>query len=340
MGSDAVFRRMVRIALVSAALGLLWVGGSTTHASQATPPAAASGSELDVIQVRPDFYMLAGAGANVAVQIGPDGTVVVDTGAAARADEIIAAIKKLTGQPIRYIINTGAGADHVGGNAKVAQAGRTIFVVGNALATAMTNNGGASILANENVLRRMSAPTGEVSPYPSAAWPTETFETGRKYMYMNREGIEVLHQPGAHSDADSFVVFRRSDVVVAGDVLDTRRFPTIDLVRGGSVQGEIAALNRLVALAIPSIPLVWQEGGTYVIPGHGRLSDQTDVVEYRDMVTIVRDRVQAMARTGMTLVQVQAAKPAQGYTSRYGSESSAVAATFVEAVYVSLTTKR
>lgn len=340
MGSDAVFRRMVRIALVSAALGLLWVGGSTTHASQATPPAAASGSELDVIQVRPDFYMLAGAGANVAVQIGPDGTVVVDTGAAARADEIIAAIKKLTGQPIRYIINTGAGADHVGGNAKVAQAGRTIFVVGNALATAMTNNGGASILANENVLRRMSAPTGEVSPYPSAAWPTETFETGRKYMYMNREGIEVLHQPGAHSDADSFVVFRRSDVVVAGDVLDTRRFPTIDLVRGGSVQGEIAALNRLVALAIPSIPLVWQEGGTYVIPGHGRLSDQTDVVEYRDMVTIVRDRVQAMARTGMTLVQVQAAKPAQGYTSRYGSESSAAAATFVEAVYVSLTTKR
>lgn len=340
MGSDAVFRRMVRIALVSAALGLLWVGGSTTHASQATPPAAASGSELDVIQVRPDFYMLAGAGANVAVQIGPDGTVVVDTGAAARADEIIAAIKKLTGQPIRYIINTGAGADHVGGNAKVAQAGRTIFVVGNALATAMTNNGGASILANENVLRRMSAPTGEVSPYPSAAWPTETFETGRKYMYMNREGIEVLHQPGAHSDADSFVVFRRSDVVVAGDVLDTRRFPTIDLVRGGSVQGEIAALNRLVALAIPSIPLVWQEGGTYVIPGHGRLSDQTDVVEYRDMVTIVRDRVQAMARTGMTLVQVQAAKPAQGYMSRYGSESSAAAATFVEAVYVSLTTKR
>lgn len=340
MGSDAVFRRMVRIALVSAALGLLWVGGSTTHASQATPPAAASGSELDVIQVRPDFYMLAGAGANVAVQIGPDGTVVVDTGAAARAEEIIAAIKKLTSQPIRYIINTGAGADHVGGNAKVAQAGRTIFVVGNALATAMTNNGGASILANENVLRRMSAPTGEVSPYPSAAWPTETFETGRKYMYMNREGIEVLHQPGAHSDADSFVVFRRSDVVVAGDVLDTRRFPTIDLVRGGSVQGEIAALNRLVALAIPSIPLVWQEGGTYVIPGHGRLSDQTDVVEYRDMVTIVRDRVQAMVRTGMTLAQVQAARPAQGYTSRYGSESSSAAATFVEAVYVSLTTKR
>jgi glyoxylase-like metal-dependent hydrolase (beta-lactamase superfamily II) len=323
------------------ALLLVRIGPSAIGvvASQSQASLSAS-SELEIISVRPDFHMIAGAGANVAVQTGPDGTVVVDTGRAERADDLVAAIRKLTSGPIRYIINTSADADHVGGNGTVARAGRTIFNIGNNLGAAMTNNGAASILANEKVLFRMSAPTGEASPFPVAAWPTETFETGRKYMYLNGEAIEVLHQPRAHADGDSFVMFRRSDVVVAGDVLDTTAFPVIDVQKGGSIQGEIDALNRLVSLAVPSIPLVWQEGGTSVIPGHGRVSDQTDVVEYRDMVTIVRDRVQAMLNEGMTLAQVQAANPAQGYLTRYGSASRTATRTFVESIYAGLSSNR
>jgi glyoxylase-like metal-dependent hydrolase (beta-lactamase superfamily II) len=157
-------------------------------------------------------------------------------------------------------------------------------------------------------------------------------------MYLNGEGIEVLRQPAAHTDGDTVVFFRRSDVVAAGDVLDMTRFPVIDLARGGSIQGEIDALNRLIDLAIPSVPLVSQEGGTYVIPGHGRICDQLDVVDYRDMVTIIRDRVQSLINDGMTLEQIKAAAPAQGYTARYGSDTGAwTTSQFVEAIYTSLT---
>jgi glyoxylase-like metal-dependent hydrolase (beta-lactamase superfamily II) len=156
-------------------------------------------------------------------------------------------------------------------------------------------------------------------------------------MYLNGEGIEVLHQPAAHTDGDVVVFFRKSDVVVAGDILDTTRFPAIDVARGGSIQGEIAALNRLVDLAIPSVPIVSREAGTIVVPGHGRLCDQFDVVEYRDMVTIVRDRVQELVDAGRSLEQVKAASPARGYTRRYGGESGAWTNQFVEAVYASLT---
>jgi glyoxylase-like metal-dependent hydrolase (beta-lactamase superfamily II) len=187
----------------------------------------------------------------------------------------------------------------------------------------------------------MSAPTGKVSPFPTGAWPTETFNQKRVYMYMNREGIEVLHQPAAHSDGDSMVFFRKSDIVVAGDVLDTTRFPVIDISKGGSIQGEIDALNRLLELAIPSIPFVWQQGGTYVIPGHGRVYDQTDILEYRDMVTIIRDRVQDLMKKGMTLEQIQAAGPAKGYARQYGSDSGpSTTNMFIEAVYKSLLVKK
>ena len=149
----------------------------------------------------------------------------------------------------------------------------------------------------------------------------------------------MLRQPHAHADGDSFVLFRRSDVVCAGDVLDTTAFPKIDVQHGGSIQGEIDALNRLMQLAIPSVPFVDQDWGTLVIPGHGRVTDQLDLTEYRDMVTIIRDRVQAMLTAKMTLTQVQAANPTQGFTTRYGSVSSSAASTFVESIYTSLSSQ-
>jgi glyoxylase-like metal-dependent hydrolase (beta-lactamase superfamily II) len=316
--------RIVRIALASAA-----VAASVTVFAQT--------ADLDVVKVRDNVYMIAGAGANITVAFGADGAVVVDAGTLAQADAVIAAIKKITPQPIRYVIDTSADPDHVGGNEKVAKAGRTLFQTNNPLGEGMTNGGAAAILSAEKVLTRMSAPTGKASPFPTASWPTETYDQKRRYMYLNGEGIEVLHPPSAHTDGDSIVFFRRSDVVAAGDILDLTRFPVIDVARGGSVQGELDALNRLVELAIPSVPLVSQDGGTYVIPGHGRVCDQLDVVDYRDMVTIIRDRVEDLVKKGMTIEQIKAAAPTAGYNARYGATSGSWTTNmFVEAIYESL----
>ena len=294
--------------------------------------------DLEVLQLRPNFFMIAGAGSNIAVQVGEDGVVVVDAGVAAKADAIVAAIKKLTPRPIRYVIDTSADPDHVGGNEPLSKAGQTLFTAPGSIGVTGDFLGGvASILSAQQVLERMSAPAGKASPFPVGALPTETFDYPRKYMYLNGEGIEVLHQPAAHTDGDVLVFFRRSDVVVAGDILDTTRFPVIDVAKGGTIRGEIAALNRLVELAIPSVPIVSREAGTLVIPGHGRVCDQLDVVEYRDMVTIIRDRIRDLIKAGMTLDQIKAASPARGYTRRYGSDSGPwTTNSFVEAVHKSL----
>jgi cyclase len=311
-------------------------------------PAEPDDSGLDVVQLRPNFYLIAGAGANIGVQIGDNGVVLVDAGAKEASDQVIAALKGLTDRPIRYIIDTNADADHVGGNANVAQTGLSVFVnlVGAGQARidtfkALTNGGTASILAHESVLKRMSAPTGQEPPFPVEAWPTEAYFEPRKYLRVNGEGIEVLRQPAAHSDADSFVFFRASDVVMAGDVLDKTRFPVIDIANGGSIQGEIDALNRLIDLAIPSVPFIYQGSGTYVVPGHGRVCEQQDVLDYRDMVVVVRDVIADMIEHGMTIEQIQAASPAKAYETQYGSDTGPwTTKMFVEAVYQSLTASK
>lgn len=321
---------------VAAAFG--WIVCTAVSIQAAEP----DNGGLDVVRVRPNFYMIAGAGGNIGVQIGTDGVVLVDAGTEGASDRVLAAIRKLTELPTRYVIDTGADADHVSGNAKLAKAGQTIFInpLGNTgLVNSMTNGGAASIMAHDSVLKRMSAPTGKSSIFPVEAWPTEAFYTNRKYFRMNDEGIEVLYQPAAHTDADSFVFFRRSDVVAAGDILDTTRFPVIDVAKGGSVQGEIDALNRLIALAIPPGPFIYEGVGTYVIPGHGRLCEQLDVVNYRDMVVIVRDVIADMIKQGKTLSQIKEASPAKPYETEYGTEPGSTSA-FVEAIYKSLTTKK
>ena len=298
-------------------------------------------ANLEVLQLRPNFYMIAGAGGNIGFQVGVDGVVVVDSGSASSADAVVAAIKKVTPQPIRYIINTSSDPDHVGGNAAVAKAGQTLFTQGGGAGIAADFLGGAaSILSVEQVLTRMSGSGGQPSAFPVNAWPTETFNQPRKYMYLNGEGIEVFYQPAAHTDGDAMVFFRRSDVVMAGDVFDTTRFPVIDTARGGAIHGEIAALQKLVDTAIPSVPIVSREEGTLVIPGHGRICDQLDVVEYRDMITIIRDRIRDLKKQGLTLAQIKAASPARGYTRRYGSDNGSWTTNdFVEAVYRSMSEK-
>jgi cyclase len=316
--------------------------GSSALAQQ---PQAGS-EDLEVLQVHPNFYMIAGAGGNIAVQIGPIGVVLVNAGREEMADKVLAAVKKLTNLPIRYIIDTSGDAGMVGGNAKLAKAGATILAgaVGQSGVTEeVINNGGmASVIAHENVLLRMSAPTGKVAPFPEELWPSKTYAFEKGYaMSLNGEGIQVLHVPNAHSDGDSIVLFRHTDVIVAGDIYDTTRFPVIDTEKGGSIQGEIAALNRLLELTIPAIPFPWEEGRTLLIPGHGRICDDSDLVEYRDMITIVRDNVQDLISSGMTLDQIKKADPAKAYRGRYGADAGPwTTDMFIEAIYKGLTERK
>jgi glyoxylase-like metal-dependent hydrolase (beta-lactamase superfamily II) len=330
--------RAVRFFIVGAAVWLAWGSSSVVTLAQGGQTSIAGTGGLEVLQLRPNFYMIGGAGSNVGVQVGEDGVVVVDAGSSAKAADVLAAIQKITPRPIRYIIDTSADPDHVGGNETISKAGQTLFTAPGSIALPGNFLGGvASILSAEKVLTRMSAPTGQSAAYSADALPTETFDQLRKYMFLNGEGIEVLHQPEAHTDGDVVVFFRRSDVVVAGDILDLTRFPVIDVARGGSIEGTIAALSRVVDLAIPSVPIVSREAGTIVIPGHGHLCDQFDVVEYRDMVSIIRDRVRDLKNAGRTLDQVKAAAPARGYTRRYGSNLGVwTTDMFVEAIYKSL----
>ena len=325
-----------RIRWPAAAVGFVMC---SVVASRAAEP---DGGGLEVVQVRPNFYMIAGAGGNIGVQIGVDGVVLTDAGAEAASDQVLAALKKLTPLPVRYVINTGAEPDHVTGNGKLSKAGLTIFTnaLGNAnFGNAMTNGGAASIMAHDSILKRMSAPTGKTSAFAVDTWPTEAFYTNRKSLRVNDEAIDVTYQPAAHSDADSFVFFRRSDVVAAGDILDITRFPVIDVANGGSIQGEIEALNRLIALAVPPGPFIYEGVGTYVIPGHGRLCEQLDVVNYRDMVVVVRDVIADMIKRGMTLSQIKEASPAKPYETEYGTQPGVTSA-FIEGIYKSLTTKK
>jgi cyclase len=316
--------------VLTALVSLTWFAEST------------AAQDLQVIQVRPNFYMIAGAGGNIGVQLGWQGVVVVDTGLAQMSDKVLAAINRIAGpnQRIRYIINTGADADHVGGNAELVKAGLSLYPPANDdVGNFRTNGGGAAVLAHENVLFRVSAPTGEQADFPSETWPSETYTQKARSIYLNGDGIQVFYQPGAHSDGDSIVLFRRSDVIVTGDIFDMTRFPVIDLEKGGSIQGEINALNRLVEMAIPAAPMVWHEDRTLLIPGHGRICDQADLVEYRDMVTIIRDVIQDMINRGMSVEDVKKADPARGYRGRYGKHPTWTTDMFVEAVYKSLSAK-
>jgi glyoxylase-like metal-dependent hydrolase (beta-lactamase superfamily II) len=314
-------------------------GAGRGAATQATAPATPA-APLEVVQLRPDFYAIIGAGANIAVQIGPDGVVLVDSGSGARSAEVIAEIRKISPRPVRYIINTSANRDHVGGNDDLSKAGQSVIPTGglNEIGAA---GGRAPIMAEEHVQSSMTAPTGEQSPFPVGAWPTVTYSSDlmetQKDLYFNGEAIVTTYQPAAHSDGDSVVFFRRSDVVVTGEVYDPARFPVIDLEKGGSVQGVIDALNRIIGITVPPIPLIWQDGGTLVVPAHGTVGNEADVVDYRDMVTIVRDRIQDLIKKGQTLAQIRQADPVKGYRRRYGADTGTWTTNqFIEAVYKSL----
>ena len=277
--------------------------------------------EVQTIPVQGNVHMLVGAGDNVTVQAGTEGIVIVNTSYETLAPKILAAIRKLSDKPIFWVVNTSIDADHIGGNDALPK-----------LANAATRQG-VRIVAHENVVNRMtSAPRGADPVVPDKLWPNDEYFLPQKDFSFNGEAIVVYHMPAAHTDGDSIVLFRSSNVLSVGDIFNPGRYPLIDLQNGGSVQGLITALNKILQL---TVPLKYQEGGTYVVPGHGRICDEADVVEYRDMVTIIRDRIQDLIKKGMSLDQVKAARPSRDYDTEYGPGDA-----FVETVYKSLTAKK
>ena len=292
----------------------------------AGPPPAKEG-DIETLHVQGNVYMIGGAGGNIAVQVGDLGVLVVDTGNGKYTDKVLAAIRKLSDKPIQYIFNTSIDPEHIGGNEAIRKAGVTITGA-NVTAEIADATVGAQIVAHEKVLDRVSAPTGKQAAIPTFAWPTDTYTHGQKEVYFNEEPVTAIYQPKAHTDGDSLVFFRRSDVVATGEVFNTDRYPTIDLANGGGIQGEVDALNNLMDIAIPKHE---EEGGTYIIPGHGRICDEYDLLEYRDMITIIRDRVQDAIKRGLSLDEVKKANFTVDFDSRYGPGD-----TFVEAVYKSL----
>ena len=286
--------------------------------------------EIHVLPVQENISMLVGDGGNIAVQVGEQGPMLVNSGAGKISDEVVAAVRKLSAKPIQFIVNTGFQADFSGGNAKLRASGYDPSVVGSFFSGQFADAGkGATIIGHQNVQNHL-----ELLKSPADGWPSDTFLEGRRRKFHNGEAIEIFHLPNAVTDADSIVHFRRSDVIATGDIFSTVSYPHIDVKNGGSIEGEIAALNFILDRTVYKHD---EEDGTLIVPGHGRLCDEWEVAEYRDMLVIIRDRVQDLIRSGATLDRVLAARLTADYDGRFGASSGPwTTPMFVDAVYTSL----
>jgi glyoxylase-like metal-dependent hydrolase (beta-lactamase superfamily II) len=316
--------RTVAIRGLLAALALVGTAGQGLDARQG------AASPLSVLHVQGGVHVITGAGANVTVQVGngKNGVVLVDTPRPDLVPQVLAEVRRLSNnRPIRYIVNTSVNADAIAGNAALVGPAASRGTGGAPFG--FVGLGRPSILAQENVLNRLSAAT---SAFPPAALPTMTYYLPTMDFYANGEAILLHHAPAAHTDSDSIVHFRGSDVISTGALFTPGRYPVIDLERGGSVQGLVLALGQVLAIAVPE---AFSEGGTKIVPGRGRIAEETDVAEFRDMLAIVRDRVQDGIKKGQTEAQIVASRPSRDYDAEYGA-GQAEADRFVGTIYRSL----
>jgi glyoxylase-like metal-dependent hydrolase (beta-lactamase superfamily II) len=327
-----------------------------------------------VLPIQGNVYMVVADGTNITASVGRDGIAIVNTGSAQMTDKLLAALTELSrevvspqttnncfgancpgipswsspyfnavvssprpARPVRYIINTSAASEHVGGNAKIA-ASATFRRAGTGSFGGATRAIGetATIVAHENVLSAMSTPKDKSAAAPEGAWPVDTFfdEFYKLSEYVNGEPVIAYSAPAANTDGDSFVFFRHSEVIAAGNLFSTISYPVIDLAKGGSIQGVIDGLNHMLDLAVAEYR---SQGGTWIVPGHGRLSDTADVASYRNMLVMIRDRVADLKKKGMTLQQVKAARPTLDFDGRFGATTGPwTTDMFVDAVFKSL----
>jgi len=309
----------------------------------AYPVPMPAGVNLEVLPVLGDVFMIAGTETkpNIAVQIGEEGVFLVDSGAAADSDQILKAVGALTRRPISYIVNTSFDPNHFGGNENVSKAGfNPTLAMPNLTGpgTASAQGGGgnqpgrgdtAIVFSHENTLNRMSSPTGTQPALPFGLWPSNTFFTPKKTLTFNNEPIELFHPPAAYTDGDVMVFFRHSDVIAVGDIINTYAYAPFDPKRGGSIAGLLSALNDIIDIAIPRFN---QQAGTRIVPGHGRILNEADVVEYRDMTTIIHDRIKLGIEKGLTLAQIKAQQPTLDYDGLY-STPALTGDMYIEAIY-------
>ena len=301
------------------------IGTPACGGARCVAPPKNDGTDVRVTSVQGKVFMISGAGGNIAAQVGDDGVVLINAGSGNVNDKVLAAVRQITDKPIRFILDTAADAENIGGNDGLAKAG---------VSGGRGQAAGAAVIAHEAVIRALSVAKGKnlpLSAVSAGSWPTITFAGELKDVHANGEAIQMIHQPAAHGAGDSIVFLRGSDVVVTGDIIDMTRYPVIDAAQGGTFSGVLAAVNRIIDITVPHD---WQEGGTLVVPAQGRVCDEADLVEYRDMLTIVRDRIQDLIKKGMTLEQVHAARPTLEYDGLYGATSGLwTTALFVEAAY-------
>lgn len=317
------------------------VASETTYGQGASwawkpPIAGVTAGEVGVLPVRGNLSMLVGAGGNITVSAGGDGILMVDAGSAAMTDKVWAAVQSISRRPLRYIINTSEREPFTGGNGPLALKGSTIPFrppEDVRVSDGMRGVERANIISYLTVFHRMSAPTGKVAARPEEAWPDNTYSSPQKKLYFNDEPVVIMHVPST-TDGNSVVHFRGADVLSVGDLVDMDGYPVIDVAAGGGIEATVQGLNRVIEITVPNRK---SEAGTLVIPGHGRLADQPDVVYYQQMLAIIRDRLKDLIGKGMTLEQVKAARPTRDYDSRYGRTTGPwTTDMFVEAAYASL----
>ncbi len=272
--------------------------------------------EISTIPVAPGLHMMVGRGGNLAVSTGEDGVFLVDDQYAPLTGKIRAAIATVSDAPIRFVLNTHWHGDHTGGNENLGRAGALIF-------------------AHDNVRKRLSveqfmeALDRRVPPSPEAALPVVTFNDTVTF-HLNGDEVHAFCVPPAHTDGDALVHFRRANVIHMGDIYFSRGFPFVDLSSGGSVEGVIAVVDRVLAMA---------DANTKLIPGHGPLSNRMELEKYRGMLVAIRDRIRGAFASGQTLDQVLAARPTREFDQAWG-KGFIDPERFVRIVYRSLADER